>query len=406
MQVVEQHLGCTSRGEAVRTWTLCNSDGVALTVCSLGATILGIDVPSHDGAAVSVAPCHQTVAALEAKDGSNPKMGTTCGRVANRTANARFTTSDGVEHALTPNDGLHSIHGGLRGWDACVWALAGLRVTGSAAGVKLQLVSPAGDEGFPGTVTATALISLTYDGTVGVEYSAVTDAPTAVSLTNHCYFNLAGLASGSIADHALLLHADVFVPSDPASFIPTDAAVEACSPVEGCDGRHDYRSARLLGPALAALADKGEDNGGYNMSYLVRGFGGPPPSPSALVDAGMGVELAALHAAGHAPASIDALRPAATLSHAPSGRWLHVATSSPCVHLYTCFAWPGNATCEGAAMMPSSALALECQYPADSANRAFGGGVIPRCTLEPGQEYRFLTLYSVGGGSGRCMTGT
>ena len=137
---------------------------------------------------------------------SNPYLGATVGRYANRVGAARFSL-DGTCYELAANEGATCLHGGPVGFDARRWSV----VDADEASLELELVSPDGDQGFPGTVTARVRYVVS-DDTVTIEHRAETDAPTVVSLTNHAYFNLAG--RGTVDDHRLTVAADAYLPVD------------------------------------------------------------------------------------------------------------------------------------------------------------------------------------------------
>ncbi len=58
--------------------------------------------------------------------------------------------------------------------------------------MHLTYVSPDGEEGFPGNLSCTVIYELNGDNELVIKYSATTDAPTIINMTNHSYFNLAG----------------------------------------------------------------------------------------------------------------------------------------------------------------------------------------------------------------------
>ena len=90
-------------------------------------------------------------------------------------------------------------------------------------------MSPAETEGYPGNLTALVTYTLMEANEVHIEYTATTDAPTIVNLTNHSYFNLAGkvkirtthtklqshcvLSQGTVHDHILTLNAETYTPA-------------------------------------------------------------------------------------------------------------------------------------------------------------------------------------------------
>jgi aldose 1-epimerase len=192
MEITTAPFGVTDNGEAARTFTLSNGR-MSVVLTDLGATILAVNLPDGGGtgSTTNVAPCHQTLEKLQPNDlGANPKMGTTCGRVCNRTAKARFVL-DGATFPLAKNDGEGHIHGGVeKCFDRRVWTVTGTKVTPDAASVSLELLSPDGEEGYPGAVLAGCIISLTRDDCMGIQYTGeMQDGKSTVfSLTNHCYW--------------------------------------------------------------------------------------------------------------------------------------------------------------------------------------------------------------------------
>jgi aldose 1-epimerase len=370
-------VGPTADGAPAPAFELDSGCGLVVTVCALGATVLAVRL---GGCPINVAPCHARAALLDTADlGANPKMGATCGRVANRTARSLFTL-DGETHQLTANDGAHHLHGGSLGWDRRVWAVEATAAGAGGAWVRLALESPDGEEGWPGAVAARATLSVA-GATLGIEYRAAVRGAraTAVNLTNHCYWNLEGLASGSVLGHALALRADEHVPLG-AEGLPV-------GPRCAVAGALDFRGAPRVGEQVAQLAAEQGDGSspagsacGFNSAFRVRGWEAPPAATPA---AGAGE--------AHAPALVARLREAALLT-APNGRTsLTLRTTQPSVHLYTGWAFDGAHVCEGAPLLPSSVLALECQAPPDAANTAFGS--VPRCVLRPGEEYAHLTTH-------------
>jgi len=108
-----------------------------------------------------------------------------------------------------PTTPPHHLHGGKKGWDKVVWT-AEPRETPKGPALRLTHVSPDGEEGYPGTVTATATYTLTNDGELYVEMEASTDKTTLVNMAHHSYWNLAGVGSGTILEHELQIDADQY----------------------------------------------------------------------------------------------------------------------------------------------------------------------------------------------------
>jgi len=408
-------LGTTSRGERVDSVTLELECGARAEVATLGATLLALELPGG----VDVAPCVRTVAELENR-AANPYLGATVGRVANRTAGARVLMPSGAAVELARNDGANNIHGGVRGFDQCVWRVerAGVTADGAAA-VSLALLSPDGDEGFPGALEARCVYSLapgssgstgggggaTASATLGIELRArlargsPAGAVSPVALTNHTYWNLQGaragagpasLAEGAAHGHELALHCSRLLPLRESHWLPTGAAsthvADASGPggagERGPRGVLDFRAGARVGERLAQLgpgepfpypAAKGA---GINAFFLVDGWA-PPPSLHPLegeegsegaegAGTGQASDAAApawpRGRAAHCAALAARLRPAAAVRDPASGRAMRVSTTCPGVQFYTNFGY--------APMNAGATICLETQHPPDTANTA------------------------------------
>jgi aldose 1-epimerase len=225
---------------------------VACEVLALGASLHRLEVKLPDGSWQNLVLSRPD---LNVEDGSH--FGATAGRVANRIDRARFTL-DGVEYPLPANEDPHHLHGGPEGFAYRKWELA--RATESE--VELRLVSPDGDQGYPGRLEVTAEFSLIPDG-AQVVYTATTDVPTVVNLATHPYFAL----GDAFEDHMLTVPASRYAPTRP-DHLPTGdvAAVEGTA--------IDFRRGRALGEALAAAEATGlARGGGLNHSLVVDGRG-------------------------------------------------------------------------------------------------------------------------------------
>ena len=64
--------------------------------------------------------------------------------------------------------------------------------------LDLELLSPHGDEGYPGTLHSKVTYTLTPDGELWIEMESTTDTPTLVNLVHHTYWNIAGQATNGI----------------------------------------------------------------------------------------------------------------------------------------------------------------------------------------------------------------
>lgn len=314
--------------------------GVAAAVDPLGAALAELWLPDSSGRLDDVA--------LGA-DGPGPRRlyGATVGRYANRIAGAAFTL-DGQRHELAANDGPNCLHGGPDGFDLRDWDV----VAQDAEAVTLALVSPDGDQGFPGRLDARVTYRLTAeaDGArLEVTMQATADRATPVSLTNHAYFNLGGVSNPAritgIDDHRLRVAASRYLPVSDAA-IPLPGAP---APVDGTP--FDLRAGARLGDRLRA---------GHPQMLAVRGFD----------------HCFALDGEG--------LRRAATLTH-PSGRSVVLWTDQPGLQVYTGNWLDGTARGKGgAAYRMGDAICLEPGAFPDAPNRPD----FPDAILRPGQTYR------------------
>ena len=231
---------------------------VRAEILPLGATLHRLQVPD---VRMADGPASWRDILLSRSDISHNdtfQYGATIGRFANRIARSRIAI-DGTEYPLDANEGVNQVHGGPVGFSDIPW-----RVIGCADDkVELGLISPDGDQGFPGTLTVTATFSLIENG-VRVMFSATTDKPTVLNLTTHPYFNLGG---ETIDDHRLQVAASQFTPTT-LDELPTGEIL----PVAGT--ALDLREPRLMRDVLADLAATGlQRSGALNQNFVVDGTG-------------------------------------------------------------------------------------------------------------------------------------
>ena len=211
----------------VQIYTLTNKNGLVARITNYGATLTELHVPDRAGTLADV------VLGFDDLDGyrkGTAYFGAIVGRVANRIMNAGFEL-EGQRYSLAANDRPHHLHGGRTGWDKVVW---NARPVDTADGPALELtyVSKDGEEGYPGTVTARTIYTLTNKNELKVEMDATTDKTTLVNMAHHSYWNLGGYNSGTILDHELMLNADQYTPGTP--MVPDGRVVS----VKGTPARH------------------------------------------------------------------------------------------------------------------------------------------------------------------------
>ncbi|KAG2234476.1 aldose 1-epimerase [Thamnidium elegans] len=187
-------------------YTLINKNKtLAVMILNYGATITHILTPDKTGVIRDVALGFDNFESY--KSPNNPYFGAVIGRYANRIGKGKFTV-DGQEYNVAINNGPNSLHGGLEGFDKRIWSVT--IVSESPASIRLELVSPDGDQNYPGTLTTQLTYTVTDEDELSLEYKATTDKDTVINLTNHCYFNLSGLElNPNVLDHRVTMTDEV-----------------------------------------------------------------------------------------------------------------------------------------------------------------------------------------------------
>jgi aldose 1-epimerase len=337
--------GTMPDGRDVMAHTLRAEPGVELTVLDLGATVQRLRAPTRDRQLLDVVLGYSDVASYLSP--TNPYFGATVGRYANRIADGRFTL-DGKTYPLTTNEADTCLHGGTEGFHLRLWTV----VDQAPDSLTLELVSPDGDQGFPGELTARAEYRVAGH-TVTIELSATCDAPTVVSLTNHAYFNLGGPGSGSVEEHLLTVDADTYLPVDRRA-IP----LGSLDPVAGTP--FDFTAPAAIGHRVRHNHPQVLRVAGIDHAFQLRGEG---------------------------------MRRAARLEHPDSGRFLEISTDQPSLHVYIGNRLDGTLTGrDGRLLRQSEGIALETQRHPDAPNQP----AFPSPVLNPGETYRSTTTWRLG----------
>jgi aldose 1-epimerase len=356
--VARAPFGKTPSGETVEAITLTNARGMSARIISWGAAIQSVLVPDRHEQLADVALGYPSMEGYLAK---SEYFGATVGRVANRIAKGRFTL-DGKGYQTPVNNGPNALHGGTQGFDKVNWKVVEAK-DGPTASVTLRYVSPHMDQGYPGTLTATATYTLDESNTLAVEYRATTDRPTLVNLSNHAYWNLAGEGSAEGAmGHLLTIPADHYSPTD-ATAIPTGEF----RPVQGT--AFDFRRPTAVGARVRDASDPQIVYGkGYDHNWAI------------------------------ARVVAKAPRLLARVEEPSSGRVMHVLSNQPGLQFYS-----GNfldaviAGKAGKLYRQGDALVLEPQMFPDTPNRPEFGSV----RLDPGETYRNQILFRFSTDAGR-----
>jgi aldose 1-epimerase len=332
----------TLAGRDFSTFTIRNSAGASLVLSDFGATAIQMNMPSPSGELADVILGFDTLQAYSEK---SPYFGATCGRFGNRIRRGRFVL-DGQAYQVSCNDGSNSLHGGINGYDSRQW---GAEFDSDRSTVTFSLVSPHGDEGFPGRLQLTSEYTLTDDNRVRNVLRATTDRATVCNLVHHSYFNLAGHASGTILDQELQIQADFYTPVDDEFIITGEVLKVAGTPF-------DFRAARPIGAHIQKVSIGSPDRDmcpGYDHNWCLRGEPGR-------------------------------LRSVLTARDPASQRGFELFTTEPGIHVYT--AGDFNTLLigkSGHAYPRFAGFTIETQRFPDGPNLSH----VPQSRLDAGQEY-------------------
>lgn len=333
-------------GRQVKLITLRNESGMEVAVTNYGAIVQRILVPDRDGQYADVTLGYDT---LEGYLGDHPYFGAVVGRYANRIAGGKFSIGE-TEYILATNNGPNSLHGGNKGFDKVLWDVLTENV---ASSVTMRYVSADGEEGYPGALTTTLTYTLTDESELRIDYSATSDKPTPVNLSNHSYFNLAGSGSGDILDHEVMIAADYFTPVD-NSLIPLGT-------LRSVDGTpFDFRRPTVIGERIDASNPQLEYGMGYDHNWVLNREAG------------------------------DDMVLAARVYEPESGRVMEVFTTEPGLQFYTGNFLDGSiAGKDGASYEHRNGFCMETQHYPDSPNHPN----FPSTILAPGDVYQSTTVY-------------
>lgn len=330
-------------GQPFQLTELHNAAGMTVSLMDWGATLLSIKVPMKDGRLREVA---LGCARPEIWTQQNACLGASIGRYANRIAYSRFEL-EGKTVQLVPNQGEHQLHGGPEGFNKRRWTVQ----YQDDHSVLYALTSPDNDQGFPGTLHATARFTLHDDQRLTIDYKAKVDKPCPVNMTNHVYFNLDG-HQGDIRHHRLQLFADSYLSVDKEG-LPARGLIA----VDGTS--FDFRQPKIIQQDFLTDDDQRSVNG-YDHAFLLRAQG-------------------------------DGQQAAAQVWSSNSDLQMSVYTTAPALQVYTGNSLAGTPSRDGGHYAAWQGLALESEFLPDSPNHPEWPQ--PDCILRPGQQYQSVTEY-------------
>lgn len=344
-RIVKTTFGTLPDGQTADYYTLRNKNGMEIKITNYGGIITHLMAPDKNGTFEDVVLGYDSLGGyLKA----SPYFGALVGRYGNRIGKAKFTL-EGKTYSLLANNGPNSLHGGKVGFDKVIWKA---ELIDNDSALKLSYSSKDGEEGFPGTLSTEVVYRLTDNNELEIEYTATTDKPTIVNLTNHTYFNLTG-GKRDILGHQVSINADKFVPVD-NTLIPTGKLQD----VKGTP--FDFLQPTEIGSRIDDPKDEQiKFGGGYDHCWVLNESG-------------------------------DSLRLASTAYEPTSGRYLETFTTEPGVQFYTGNFLNGSITGKnGVVYGKRSGFCFETEHFPDSPNQPS----FPSVVLRPGETYKTKTVY-------------
>ena len=253
MKIESRIWGKTPDGKEIVLYTITNESGASVSLSSVGAGIVSVNVPDKDGKLADVVIGYDDPMSYF---GDGPCAGKCPGRYANRIAKGHFTL-DGKEYTLPINNACNHLHGGPEGFQNQVWES---RTDGDA--VEFMYFSEDGEAGYPGNLKVVARYTWSEENELTLTFTAETDAPTVLNLTNHSYFNLNGEGSGTVLNHILKLNASEFLPTDETLIPLGEPADVAGTPM-------DFVTAKPIGQDIRADFEQLHFTGGYDHNYVL-----------------------------------------------------------------------------------------------------------------------------------------
>ena len=340
MKITKTAFGTTPDQEPVFLYRMENTSGAYVEILDYGCRITSIGVPDKNGKLTDVALGLKDFDEYLKDDAS---LGAVVGRFANRIADGHFSLN-GKEYNLALNNGSNHLHGGPTGYGQRVF-------TCKTPNDKLVFsrVSPAGEEGYPGTLTLFVTYGWSEDNELSISYEATTDEDTILNLTNHGYFNLNGHNSGTILNHELRIDADSITQLNDVQ-IPTGTYI----PVDGTP--FDFRKLKELGKDIGNEDEQLKIGGTYDHNFVLNGSG---------------------------------LREAAVLQSKESGIRMTCFTDQPGLQLYSASYSLHQKGKDDTDYEPFSSVCLETQH--------FPNGInidnFPSVVLKAGENFKSKTLY-------------
>ena len=342
--VCSKEFGRTEEGRRVTSFTLSNGNGMTVTVLDFGGTVQSVTLPDKNGVPTDIVLGYDDVKSYE---NGSCYYGAVIGRYASRIKDGRFVLC-GKEYQLEKTDGNNHVHGvfAKRLFDSSV----------KDGALILRYLSPDMEEGYPGNLNLEVVYRLCEDNALEIVYTATTDTPTVINLTNHSYFNLNGQDGSTVLDHKVKLNSSYFTEYDD-TFAQTGKVI----PVNGTP--LDFREEHRIGDRF---------NDGYRQFRICTGY-----DHNMVLD---GKE--------------NELKLIGTAKSEKTGIILEAFTTEPSIEFYS-----GNFIhCDavlkgknGIRYPKNGGLCMEAQHYPDSVNHKN----FPNVVLNPGEVYKQKTIYKL-----------
>lgn len=342
--------GVTQGGDTVTQYILTNASGAQFKVIDYGCRVTNIMVPDREGKMADVVLGYENLKDYET--GAERFFGALLGRYANRIAGGDFMI-DSVRYQLScnesPNGHPGHLHGGVKGFDRVIWKAMPVNCS-DTLGIVFTRCSPDGEEGYPGNLDCKVTYYWTQDNTWRIEYEAVTDQPTIVNMSQHCYFNLQGYDGGSVLNHIIQINADSVMVNTPW-YVPVSVESVVGGPL-------DFRTPHSFAERVTSPNEHMKLMGGYSANWILRDYNGD-------------------------------LRYAATVTEPQSGRQLETYTTEPGLLIYTGIGLSEKIVAKGGPQQKYGGLILETIHHPDTPHHP----EFPSCVLRPHEKYYSVTEY-------------
>lgn len=336
----------------VKLYSLRNANGMEVCITNFGGRVVSIIVPDKKGNPIDVVLGYDNIAQYADSVNSPSDFGSTVGRYANRINKGKLIV-DNSEYQLPQNNFGHCLHGGPSGWMYQVYDA----VQPNDSTLELSIVSPDGDNGFPGTINAKATYKILSNNTLDIVFEAMTDKPTVVNMTNHSYFNLNGDPSTEGTNMILYVNADNYTPADSTYMTTGEIKPVANTPM-------DFRKPRVIAETINdSTFDQIKNAEGYDHNWCLNTY-----------KDGKG----------------DDKTVAASLYSPKTGILLEMFTNEPGVQVYTGNFQGTGVKCKHGIKYPKHvSVCLESQKYPDSPNKKDW----PSPYLNPGEKYYSHVAY-------------